>query len=554
MKNYLMSFFYEQKNRKYLYILLGFVYFIGMFIPLMANDSAQHATMGMRMFLSDNFAELLKGENPYLDKPHMHFWLAGLSFKIFGLHQWAYRIPSILATIIGAYSVFQLTKKLYDKSVAHYGSLIFLTSQSIILANHDVRTDAILTGATIFAIWQLFEYVSTKKTVNIVLGAIAMGISFSTKGFYGVAIIVFAIFSQIIYTKKYKVLFSYKILLAFLVFFLSITPVLYAYYIQFGWEGVEFILWKQNVNRATAKGFNQSSPDYFFFFHSLLWVFLPWAFLMYYGMFYQLKKWIKNNCKKTSGIEFLTIGSVLITLLIISFSKFKLPHYLNPLLPLLAVFTAGILYNLKKDTQQKTLKIFTGIVYFLTSLIVIISFLLLFFTFNTPNILIILVSFILLLFLLLSIFKNEDFPNKIVINSVLLMILVNFILNSYFYPELLEYQGGIKIAEIVNKNDSINLDDVFLYEDDICWIFDFYTQRNTPHLTKQTLKKMDKEVWLLIRNVSLETIKEDGFVISEKYEVNHFRVTRLNLKFLNPKTRASKLRKIYLLKIKPSLN
>ncbi|WP_233883738.1 ArnT family glycosyltransferase [Tenacibaculum piscium] len=549
-----MNFFYEQKNSKYLYILIALVYFVGIFIPLMANDSAQHATMGMRMFLSDNFAELLKGENPYLDKPHMHFWLAGLSFKIFGLHEWAYRIPSILATIIGAYSVFQLTKKLYDKSVAHYGSLIFLTSQSIILANHDVRTDAVLTGATIFAIWQLFEYVSTKKTVNIVLGAIAMGISFSTKGFYGVAIILFSLFSHIIYTKNYKALFSYKILLALLVFFLSITPVLYAYYLQFGWEGVEFILWNQNVNRATAKGFNQSSPDYFFFFHSLLWVFLPWAFLMYYGMFYQLKKWIQNKCKNTSGVEFLTIGGVLITLLIISFSKFKLPHYLNPLLPLLAIFTAGILYNLKKDTQQKTLKVFIGILYFIASLIVIISILLLFFTFNTPSILIILVSFILLLFLLLTIFKKEEFSNKIVINSVLLMVFVNFILNSYFYPELLQYQGGIKIAKIINENDSINLNDVFLYEDDFCWTLDFYTQRNTPHITKQELKALDKEVWLVIRNVSLETIQKDGFIIDEKYQVDHFRVTKLNLKFLNPKTRNSKLSNVYLLKIKPSLN
>ncbi|WP_233897318.1 ArnT family glycosyltransferase [Tenacibaculum piscium] len=549
-----MNFFYEQKNSKYLYILIALVYFVGIFIPLMANDSAQHATMGMRMFLSDNFAELLKGENPYLDKPHMHFWLAGLSFKIFGLHEWAYRIPSILATIIGAYSVFQLTKKLYDKSVAHYGSLIFLTSQSIILANHDVRTDAVLTGATIFAIWQLFEYVSTKKTVNIVLGAIAMGISFSTKGFYGVAIILFSLFSHIIYTKNYKALFSYKILLALLVFFLSITPVLYAYYLQFGWEGVEFILWNQNVNRATAKGFNQSSPDYFFFFHSLLWVFLPWAFLMYYGMFYQLKKWIQNKCKNTSGVEFLTIGGVLITLLIISFSKFKLPHYLNPLLPLLAIFTAGILYNLKKDTQQKTLKVFIGILYFIASLIVIISILLLFFTFNTPSILIILVSFILLLFLLLTIFKKEEFSNKIVINSVLLMVFVNFILNSYFYPELLQYQGGIKIAKIINENDSINLDDVFLYEDDFCWTLDFYTQRNTPHITKQELKALDKEVWLVIRNISLETIQKDGFIIDEKYQVDHFRVTKLNLKFLNPKTRNSKLSNVYLLKIKPSLN
>ncbi|MDP2541082.1 dolichyl-phosphate-mannose--protein mannosyltransferase [Tenacibaculum discolor] len=544
-----MDFFYQQKNIKYLYFLVAVVYIIGLFIPLMANDSAQHATMAMRMYLSDNFFELLKGPNPYLDKPHMHFWLSAISFKIFGLHEWAYRIPALLFTALGAYSVYQLTKKLYSESVAHFGSLIFLTSQSIILANHDVRTDAVLTGATIFAIWQLFEYVSTRKLVSIILGAIGMGISFSTKGFYGVGIICFAIFSHIIYTKKFNVIFSYKVLIGLAMFFLSITPVLYAYYVQFGIDGVNFILWNQNVERITAKGFTKNSPDYFFFFHSLLWTFLPWAFLMYYGLFYQIKKLIKNKFKSIKGVELLTIGGVLITLLIISFSKFKLPHYLNPLLALLSVFTAGVLYNLQKDNQQKTLKVFLGFIYFMITVLTIAVILILCFTFNTPSILTFIISCVLFLVLLFSLIQKKDFSKKIVINSVLLMVFINVVLNTYFYPELLQYQGGIKLATIVNQNDSINIKDVYFYENDYSWPLDFYTGRNTPHITKEELKNINKDVWIVIRNIPLEKVEEDGFIIKEKHRIDHFRVTRLSLKFLNPKTRDSKLGDAYLLKI-----
>ncbi|RSC93585.1 ArnT family glycosyltransferase [Tenacibaculum singaporense] len=544
-----MDFFYQQKNIKYLYFLVAIVYVIGLFIPLMANDSAQHATMAMRMYLSDNFFELLKGPNPYLDKPHMHFWLSAISFKLFGLHEWAYRIPALLFIVLGAYSIYQLTGKLYGKSVAHFGSLIFLTSQSIILANHDVRTDAVLTGATIFAIWQLFEYVSTRKLVPIILGAIGMGISFSTKGFYGVGIICFATVSHIVYTRKFNTIFSYKVLIGLVAFFLSITPVVYAYYVQFGMDGVNFILWSQNVERITATGFKQNSPDYFFFFHSLLWTFLPWAFLMYYGLYYQIKKLVVNKFKPVQGIELLTIGGVLITLFIISFSKFKLPHYLNPLLALLAVFTAGVLYNLQKDNQQKTLKIFLGVVYFMVLVLTIGVILILCSTFNTPSILIIVFSTILLLTVLINLIQKEDFSKKIVINSVLLMVFVNVVLNSYFYPELLQYQGGIKLANIVNQNDTINVKDIFFYENDYSWPLDFYTQRNTPHITKEELKNVDNDVWIVIRNIPLEKIKKEGFIIKEKHRVDHFRVTRLSLKFLNPKTRESKLGSAYLLKI-----
>ncbi|MDY0781350.1 ArnT family glycosyltransferase [Tenacibaculum sp. IB213877] len=550
-----MDFFYQNKNIKYLYVLIAIVYAIGLFIPLMANDSAQHATIAMRMFLNDNFFELFKGPNPYLDKPHMHFWLAALSYKIFGLHEWVYRLPAILFTIVGAYSVYQLTKKLYDVSVAHYGSLIFLTSQSIILANHDVRTDAVLTGAVIFSIWQLFEYVETKKLKAVVLGAIAMGIAFSTKGFYGVGIICFSILSHIIYTKKYNTILSYKVLIGIVTFFITILPVVYAYYVQFGVEGVNFILWNQNVERITATGFKQNSPDYFFFFHSLLWVFLPWVFLMYFGWFYQTKKFIKNKFKQANGIEVLTLGGVFITLFIISFSKFKLPHYLNPLIALLSVFTAGVLYNLHKENKQKTLKVFMGIVYFIVIILTLLAFSILFLTFSNPSILIVIVSVILLVITLLTLFsKNQSNKKKIIISSVLVMVLVNFILNSYFYPELLQYQGGIKLAKIIKVDHSINVNDVYMYEDDYSWTLDFYTQRNTPHISKEQLKNIDKDTWVAIRIIDLDDFKKEGFNIKKIHKVDHFRVTRLSLKFLNPKTRSKVMGDAYLIKVAPQDN
>ncbi len=89
------------------FLFVGFVlvYLVGLFIPLMENDSAQHATMAMRMANSGNFLEIYKGDNPYLDKPHLHFWLCALSMKIFGISHIAYRIPAILCLFLAAFSV-----------------------------------------------------------------------------------------------------------------------------------------------------------------------------------------------------------------------------------------------------------------------------------------------------------------------------------------------------------------------------------------------------------------------------------------------------------------
>lgn len=99
----------------FLLSLTVLVYILGLFVTLFENDSAQFAVMAMRMVQENDFVNLFKGPNDYLDKPHMHYWLAALSFKIFGIHDWAYRIPAILVTLLGAYSCYGLGKLLYNK-------------------------------------------------------------------------------------------------------------------------------------------------------------------------------------------------------------------------------------------------------------------------------------------------------------------------------------------------------------------------------------------------------------------------------------------------------
>ncbi len=64
----------------------------------MENDSAQHATMAMRMANPGNFLEIYKGDNPYLRQTALaFFWLEASSMKIFGISHIAYRFQRFYA-------------------------------------------------------------------------------------------------------------------------------------------------------------------------------------------------------------------------------------------------------------------------------------------------------------------------------------------------------------------------------------------------------------------------------------------------------------------------
>ena len=72
------------------------VVFAGLFVPLMDNDSAHHANIALRMFLTGDYVRLIDYDGPYLDKPHLHFWLSAASYHIFGVNGFAYKFPSFL--------------------------------------------------------------------------------------------------------------------------------------------------------------------------------------------------------------------------------------------------------------------------------------------------------------------------------------------------------------------------------------------------------------------------------------------------------------------------
>ncbi|KMQ67985.1 hypothetical protein ACM39_10830 [Chryseobacterium sp. FH2] len=527
----------------FLYIGFSIVYISGLFIPLMENDSAQHASMAMRMALNNDFFNIFKGDGPYLDKPHMHFWLAAISMKIFGINHIAYRTPALLCLVLGAFSTKKLTDLLYkSKNTGYVASLIFLSAQTIILSAHDVRTDAVLTGFIIFSLWQFVKFIKTQNILSVILAGLGTAMAFSSKGLMAIVIIVFCVFAYLLYSREWKKFFNVKIILAAISFVVGILPVLYAYHHQFGEEGIQFILFNQSVNRLTATGFEETSPDYLFFFHTLLWAFLPFSLAFYVGVFEKSAFFIKNRFRKISGVEFLTLGGFWLVMILFSASKFKLPHYLNGLIAVLAIFTAGYLFDIYSRNNVKKIKVL-----YIIQLVVIfaamagVGLLTYFFT-GVANIVMYVVLALIFVYLIIKIFSKENIFKKYVFISLVFAVAVNIFLNTQFYPVLTQYQGSFKLAQIVN-NERIDTNKIFMTEDSESWAFDFYTKRNTPRVDTKRLKKGD---YLVIFNENLKYVNKKYKIIAQE---NDYRITRLSLKFLNPKTRPGQFDKIYLIEI-----
>src|SRR5664279_2787420 len=138
-------------------------------IPLMEIDAVQYANISREMLLHKNFYQLYDQGKDYLDKPPMLFWLSSASMWIFGIHDWAYRLPSFLFSILSVYSTYRFALLYYPRRMALLSALVLASSQAIFLINHDVRTDTMLMGWVIFSIWQLAAWFLDKKWLHLLL-------------------------------------------------------------------------------------------------------------------------------------------------------------------------------------------------------------------------------------------------------------------------------------------------------------------------------------------------------------------------------------------------
>ncbi|MEJ7588240.1 MAG: glycosyltransferase family 39 protein [Ferruginibacter sp.] len=168
-------------------------YLLGIFcVPLMDIDATQYASMSREMLLSGNYLQLYDLGKDYLDKPPMLFWLSSLSLRIFGIHDWAYRLPSFIFSLLAIYSTYRLALLFYKKEIALLSMVILASCQAMFLINHDVRTDTMLLGWVACSIWQLAAWYQLGKWKNLLLSAIAIAGGMMTKGPLALMIPVFA--------------------------------------------------------------------------------------------------------------------------------------------------------------------------------------------------------------------------------------------------------------------------------------------------------------------------------------------------------------------------
>ncbi|MEO7924184.1 MAG: glycosyltransferase family 39 protein [Chitinophagaceae bacterium] len=548
------------RGEAWLYFFIGLavlVNFSGLFIPLMDPDAGVYASVTKHMVERNDYLGLYFQGSDWLDKPHFPFWVTAAFFKVFGISTWSYKLPGILFALLGAYYTYLFAKQHYSKTIGLWAAFILLTAEHFIISNSDVRAEPFLTALVIAAVYHFSKALSKKLSGDLVAACFFAGCAIMTKGIFTLVPIGGAIAGQLIITKQWKEIFHWRWLVAAVLLVLFISPELYSLWWQFDQHpektvfgknnvsGIRFFLWDSQFGRFANSGPIKGKGDPTFFFHTLLWAFLPWSLLMYAALVSATRQAIGMARRVAAMPELFTLCGSLLALLLFSLSKFQLPYYTNIIFPFLAVLTAQYINQLLDSSSVLWRRIHEVLAVILMLAGILLN------KFYAP----VNPSWPVTIFFLLFIIGGSLLTAGVMVSKNVRVfiylgfasLVLNLYLNWFFYPDLMKYQSGDVAAKYLNKHHpgpavrmGIYSPGFEFYLKDTMLIADTTTILN-PGPAKQAIWFISEE-WLNYmkeKNIRYEVIKE----------FPEFHVTMLSLKFINKKTREKELKKTFLVRL-----
>lgn len=539
----------------YLYVILGVftlvVYVTGL-IPETTVDSAKYAAASREIYESGDFIHLKIHGEPYLQKPPLLFWFGALFFKIFGVSIFAFKLPNLIYSFLGIYSTYRLGQLIYDKRTGIISALLYLSCEAFFLYNMDVHTDMLLTTNIVFSVWQFAEYLDRRKALNFILGFLGAGLAMMSKGVIGLAVPVIAVGGYLIMKRDFRTLFSLKWLAGLPLLLLILYPTFKGLWDQFGVAGLKFYFWSNVVNRIQGDN-TGGRHDYAFFFHTLVYILLPWSFYTYTAFVRDFRAWRENGFAIKNYKCTYLYSVVIIVGLVISVSSQQAPHYLLPVVPFIAIITGRFLIDISyTDLYPKTYKwmlILRNLIIILLWPVVIIMIT---YFFPTRSLLIWIPIIIMFFLLVGSLFRLKTKIQKLIVPLLITILAVSFVANTNYMPSALKFHGPIQASFHYNR---IAGDDSVLYTYDYGQYETYFYPKNRSFLVhnREELENVlsERTSWFITSEAGMNDIRAfDETIITEQHIFPYKKLTNISVRFLNPKTREGELQKIYLLKIR----
>ncbi len=321
-------------------------------LPLVDRDEPRFAEASREMIERGDYVVPFFNNRYRFDKPPLTYWCQVASYRVFGENPFAARFPSALAAALTAVAIFAWGRRLDFARAGFWAAIIFTLSLQTFVHAKAAVADMWLVFFMTLAFWAGYEMLrdrfgGTWRSVVVRpdglrgwwwLFYLALALAFLAKGPIGLmplgAIIVFQVLRPVGHFGG-RFLFVRGIIFMLALIALWGVPAL----IQTQGEFMKIGLGRHVVGRSfgTMQGHGGTSiltaiASLPFYFLAVFITFAPWSWKL---------PWLTRQLwRKRDAFDVYLIAGCAVIVVIFSIVKTKLPHYIMPAFPLLALLLA----------------------------------------------------------------------------------------------------------------------------------------------------------------------------------------------------------------------
>jgi 4-amino-4-deoxy-L-arabinose transferase-like glycosyltransferase len=323
-------------------------------IGLVGPDEPRYAWIARDMGETGDWITPHLYGKPWFEKPPLYYWSAALSFKLFGVSETTARLPSAIYALLATLAMAWLAWHIYGAETARWLLLLLPTTVGMIAFSHAAATDmpfgATLTMAMVFAA-KLLGLVSGSSSEerqvtsprqilfssptlpNALLFGFFMGLAVLAKGPAALILSGGSVFLWAIFIKRWRDAFRCLHPAAIGAFCATALP----WYVLCARRNPDFFrifIIEHNFKRFLTPEFQHIQP-FWYYGGILLLAFLPWTLLLLYSVIRgSFELW---RARTISHATLFLLCWSLFVVVFFSISKSKLPGYILPTIPAIAL-------------------------------------------------------------------------------------------------------------------------------------------------------------------------------------------------------------------------
>lgn len=313
---------------------------------LLDPDEARYAELAREMMESGDYVTPRLNGVKYFEKPALLYWANAMSFKMFGLNEFAARFATCLCALLGIAVTGAFGAAVYGAGAGAAAAAVTATSLLYFAIGTLNTTDMMLSFFITAALASFYIGLTHRDRRWYMLMYASMALGLLTKGLVGVVLPCAVIFWYMIFSRRWYIIIDALYLPGLLLFALISTPWFYMV-CQANPDFFRFFFIQEHFLRYTTRMHDRYEP-FWFFLPLIPAALVPWTGFL--PSLFSRDSVLRSpeNRASADANKFITTWFAVI-LLFYSFSSSKLIPYIVPCVVPLALFIGAELERMISD-------------------------------------------------------------------------------------------------------------------------------------------------------------------------------------------------------------